>query len=232
LTATLANSAWLASCLPEYARFRHALARVRDEQENVLFAILRRNENSEFGRNHNFSQIRTASEYQKRVPLRDYDDYRDQVNRIAGGESRVLTEEPVQLFEPTSGSASAAKWIPYTTSLRGEFQRAIRAWVADLFLHTPDLMRGPAYWSVSPAENTAQVTPSGIPVGFAEDSEYVGGMQQRLVQSVMAVPSSVRRIRDIDSFWYTTLLHLVRHPDLRFISIWNPSFLTFLMNRF
>ena len=36
MIATLANSAWLASCLPEYVRFRHALGQVRAEQERVL----------------------------------------------------------------------------------------------------------------------------------------------------------------------------------------------------
>ena len=68
-------------------------------------------------------------------------------------------------------------------------------------------------------------------MGFADDSEYVGGLQKALVQSAMAVPAKVRTIRGHQEFWYATLLHLVRRPDLRFISIWNPSFLTLLMNR-
>ena len=231
MIAGIANSAWLASCIPEYLRYRRALGRVREEQERVLHEILRKNQLSEFGRRHEFANIRTAREYQQRVPLRDYEDYRDCVNRIAEGEPRVLTEESVRLFEPTGGSAGAAKWIPYTSSLQKEFQRGIRAWVADLFLQTPDLLHGPAYWSVSPAGASAGMTPSGIPVGFADDSEYVGGMQRRLVQAVMAVPSSVRKLSDMDAFWYATLLHLVRRPDLRFISVWNPSFLTLLMER-
>jgi GH3 auxin-responsive promoter len=229
--ATVANSAWFASCIPEYLRFRCGLSRVREEQEQVLFEILRKNRESEFGRRHEFAMIRTARDYQQRIPLRDYEDYRQLVNRIAEGDSQVLTEEPVCLFEPTSGSVGTTKWIPYTSSLQNEFQRGIRAWVADLFLNTPDLLHGPAYWSVSPSEDCEQITRSGIRVGFADDSEYVGGVQRRLVQAVMAVPAHVRKLRDLDAFWYTTLLHLVRRPDLRFISVWSPSFLTLLMDR-
>src|SRR4029079_10573653 len=161
--------------------------------------------------------------YQRRVPLSDYDDYRAPVARIAEGETRVLTSEPVRLFEPTSGSSSAAKWIPYTASLQQEFQRGIRAWVADAFLHDADLLHGPGYWAVSPAHGREEVTPSGIAVGFADDSEYVGGFQQRLVRSVMAVPSSVRRSPNMEAFWYTTLRYLVVRSDLRLISVWNPS---------
>jgi hypothetical protein len=231
MMSTIANSAWLASCIPEYLRFRRALSRVREEQERVLHEILRKNQRSEFGRRHKFSNIRTTREYQQQVPLRDYEDYRHCVSRIAEGEPQVLTEEPVQLFEPTSGSASAAKWVPYTASLRDEFQRGIRTWVADMFLHNPDLLYGPAYWSVSPAATSVQITPSGIPVGFADDTEYVGGMQRRLVQSVMVGPSGVRKLGDADEFWFVTLLNLVRRPNLRFISVWNPSFLTLLMDR-
>jgi hypothetical protein len=231
MIATVANSAWLASCIPEHMRFRRALGRVRYEQERILNEIVQRNETSEFGREHGFGAIRTARDYQQRVPLREYEDYRPHVSRIAEGHSQVLTCEPVRLFEPTSGSASAAKWIPYTNSLKQEFQRAIRAWVGDLFLHDPDLMRGAAYWSVSPVQADAEVPPSGIRVGFADDSEYVGGLQQRLVRKVMAVPSSVRHQRNMDEFWYATLLHLARRRDLRFISVWNPSFLTLLLDR-
>ena len=232
MTTTVANSAWLAGCIPEYLRFRRALSRVRQEQESILHEILRKNQRSDFGRRHGFSTIRTIREFQQRVPLRDYEGYRGDVERIAAGEHQVLSEERVRLFEPTSGSSGAAKWIPYTASLQGEFQRGIAAWVGGMFLHDPDLMRGPAYWSISPADARVQVTPSGIPVGFADDSEYVGGrLQRRLVQSVMAVPSSVRKLPDIETFWYTTLLHLVRCPDLRFISVWNPSFLTLLVDR-
>lgn len=231
MIATLANSAWLASCIPEYLRFRRALGQVRKEQERVWRRILRKNQASAFGRRHGFSAIRTVREYQSRVPLSDYDDYRAGVARIAEGETRVLTSERVRLFEPTSGSSSPAKWIPYTASLEHEFQRGIRAWVADLFLHDADLLHGPGYWSVSPAQACEEVTPSGIAVGFADDSEYVGGLQQRLVRSVMAVPSSVRHSRTMEAFWYTTLGHLVRRPDLRLISVWNPSFLTLLADQ-
>ena len=231
MIATLANSAWLASCIPEYLRFRKALGRVRTEQERVLRGILRKNRASAFGRRHGFSAIRTVRDYQSRVPLSDYNDYRAGVARIAEGETHVLTSERVRLFEPTSGSSSQAKWIPYTASLKHEFQRGIRAWVADMFLHDANLLHGAGYWSVSPALAREEVTPSGIPVGFADDSEYVGGLQQRLVQSVMAVPSSVRQSRTMEAFWYTTLRHLVRRPDLRLISVWNPSFLTLLADQ-
>jgi hypothetical protein len=137
----------------------------------------------------------------------------------------------VRLLEPTGGSAGATKLIPYTSSLQQEFQNGIRAWIADLFLQYPDLMRGPAYWSVSPTVASARHTSGGIPIGFEDDSCYVGSWQRRLVQAVMAVPAEISRGRDIEAVRYRTLLSLVRCSGLRLISVWNPTFLSLLVDR-
>src|SRR5207248_7636752 len=72
-------------------------------------------------------------------------------------------------------------------------------------------------------------TAGGIPIGFEEDADYVGAWQKGLVNSLMAVPSEVRKIRDVDAFRYVTLLFLLRNRNLRLISVWNPAFLTMLL---
>ncbi|HTM51518.1 MAG TPA: GH3 auxin-responsive promoter family protein [Bryobacteraceae bacterium] len=231
MKAAIANSLWLAGCLPDYARFQHAARNVRAEQESILRRILAANAGTEFGRSHGFASIRDLAEYPRRVPLRDYDELRPWIDRIAAGASNVLTREPVRLFEPTGGSAGGSKWIPYTASLQREFQRGIRAWMADLFLHDPALLDGRAYWSVSPAGAPGGRTSGGVPIGFEDDTHYVGGWQRRLARAVMAVPAEVRLIPDMDEFRYATLLHLCRARDLKLISVWNPAFLSLLMER-
>jgi hypothetical protein len=224
-----ANAVWLVACLREAARFRSATRRVRDAQLQVLREILRVNENTAFGRRHGLGRITGAHEYQARVPIASYEAYEPEIVRIAAGERSVLTREPVRLFEPTSGSARATKLIPYTRRLQRQFQRGIKPWIADLFINDPDLMRGQAYWSVSPATRGATRTSAGIPIGFDDDSAYVGGWRAALVRAVMAAPPSVRHIPDITRFQYETLLALVRSDSLRLISIWNPTFLSIVV---
>jgi hypothetical protein len=226
-----ANTLWLAGCVPEAARFRSAMTRVADEQARVLRRLLRHNEASEFGRRHGFSTISSVREYQQRVPLLTYDDYRASIDRLAEGCASVLTSEPVRLLEPTSGSAGAQKLVPYTVTLQREFQRGIRPWIADLYLHHPALMGGSAYWSVSPSAASRTRTAGGIPIGFEDDACYVGAWQRRLIAAAMAVPAAVRHIVDIELFRYQTLLALVRSADLRLVSVWNPTFLTLLVDR-
>jgi hypothetical protein len=229
MNPTLANSVWLVGCLPALAHFERATKRVAQTQESILRQILSANADTEFGHAHDFASIRSAREYQPRVRLCDYDDCSAQIQRIAAGAQNVLTSDPVQLFEPTSGSSSAEKWIPYNRALRREFQVGIRAWIADLFVHDPSLLSGQAYWSVSPVLSSDRKTSAGIPIGFEEDASYLGGWQKRIVNSAMAVPSAVRGIADMATFRYVTLLFLIRSRNLKLISVWNPAFLSLLV---
>ena len=231
MTCATANALWLGGCLPELARFRRATRCVRREQERILHRLLAANCETEFGRKYGFTSIRSPRDYQQAVPLRTYDDYAPWIDRVADGAANVLTRERVRLLEPTSGSAAAAKLIPYTASLQREFQNGIRGWIADLFLHDRALMGGPAYWSVSPAAQSERRTRGDIPIGFDEDSAYVGGWQRRLVRSVMAAPPELRHVSDVERFRYLTLLSLVGASNLRLISVWNPTFLTLLLQR-
>lgn len=231
MICTLANSLWLAGCISESARFRGGVRQVAQEQQEILRRILAANAGTEFGLRHGFSSTGSPGDYQRRVPLRDFDQYREWIDRAAAGAPNVLTRERVVLFEPSSGSAGATKWIPYTRSLQQEFQNGIRAWIADVFLHSPGLLAGQAYWSVSPVIARCQHTSGGIPVGFEDDASYVGGWQRRLVKSVMAVPGEAQLVSDLDAFRYITLLFLARSRDLRLISIWSPTFLSLLLDR-
>jgi len=231
LLSTLANTLWALASLPKALRFHWGLRDGTAAQRQVLRRILRQNADSDIGRKYDFASIDSVSAYQDRVPLTTHADWEASIDRIAAGEDGVLTSEPVRLLEPTSGSTAATKWIPYTDALQDEFQRAVAPWILDLFLHHPQLLTGSAYWSVSPVGDRPKQTSGGVPVGFADDSDYLGPVQGRLVRAVMAVPPCVRRLRDVETFRYVTLLGLLRRADLTLVSVWNPTFFTILLER-
>ncbi|MEX0715097.1 MAG: GH3 auxin-responsive promoter family protein [Planctomycetaceae bacterium] len=222
------NTLWMERCRGEARAFRRATAAVAATQARVLNAILRRNRETEFGRHHGFAAIRGPDEYRQRVPLSNHDDYVPDISQIADGERNVLTRDPVRLLEPTSGSTSGEKLIPYTASLRREFQRGVAAWVFDLMRHRPAVRAGRAYWSISPALGQSRRTPGGIPIGFDSDAAYLGRLERLAVERLLVVPAAVSRIGDIESFRYATLLHLLAAADLALISVWSPTFLTAL----
>src|SRR5437016_3764636 len=115
------NSLQLAGFRSAALKFEQALADPEETQRAILFRLLKENANSAFGQAHGLGSIRSVSEYQQRVPAASYDDLAPWVERIKAGEANVLTREPVLVFEKSSGSASPAKYIPYTHTLRAQF---------------------------------------------------------------------------------------------------------------
>jgi hypothetical protein len=229
MKAYAANALWVASCWSEWRRFQRAAGRVEETQTTLLSRYLSANKSTEYGEHHHFSAITSPSHYQNQVPLTTYDDYIEHISRIGEGQGSVLTAEPVRMFELSSGSTAASKLIPYTDSLKAEFQRGLAPWIYDLYSNNPGLQRGPAYWSITPLTDGRRFTSAGIPIGFDSDSAYLGPLGKLLVDSALAVPNAVKNISNVDSFRYLTLLYLLRQPDLRLISVWNPTFLSLLV---
>lgn len=228
LLCHIANRIWYLSLQREAHAFRRSLASPAAVQERLLLEMLGNNRGSEFGRRHRFGEIRSALAFQEAVPLAEYGDFEPYISRIRSGESGILTSEPVLLLEPTGGSSGGSKLIPYTAGLKKQFQRGIAPWIADLYRSCPEVLAGQSYWSVSPVARQHRAGESQIPIGFEDDSEYVGGLGKRLVRSLQAVPDLVKQVGPMENFWYVTLLFLLRSRDLSIMSVWNPSFLTIL----
>ena len=228
-----ANLAWVMACLPSWLLFRLALYFPRLTQERRLRALLRRHRDTDFGRQHGFAALQSAAAFAARVPLAEYSDFAAAIAALRRGEPSPRGAEPVLLLEPTSGSTGAPKLIPYTAALRREFQAAIQPWLAALYLVRPRLLCGRHYWSISPNTvlvATASAGPDAIPVGFADDAEYLGPVQRRLARWLFAVPPEIRRVTDPETFTHLTLLFLLHERNLRLISVWHPSFLTLLLD--
>jgi hypothetical protein len=230
MTATIANSLWLATSLPAARCFRRALGDPARAQDAVLRRYLAQNADTAFGREYDFSKIKNHGEFARRVPLHEYEDVQPWIERIKRGEQKVLTTERVTHFIPTSGSRGARKLIPFTAGLQAEFNRAIGPWISDLYRQHPGVMRGAAFWSISPAIAPPELETFAVAIGFDDDAAYLGGLRRRLVEAVMAVPGELRMVEEMGRFRYLTLLCLLRRPDLRLISIWHPSFLSLLLD--
>jgi hypothetical protein len=229
--ALLANTAWSFMNVPAYLSFARALHDPVRTQERLLLQLVRANVDTLVGRRYRFDAIRSIADFRDRVPICTYDQLALDIDRIARGEQGVLTHEPVVRLGESSGSVAARKLIPYTRSLQRQFNRAIGPWVVDLYRRDPQLAVGCAYWSITPvAHRERDANHTGPPIGFEEDSSYLGGVGKRLVDAVMAVPGDVRFSPDIASFRRATLRCLLARRDLRLISVWHPSFLELLLD--
>lgn len=227
--AALANAVWAASNLGMARRFASALREPAEAQACWLKAHLARDAESAFGRAHGFAGISDYVEFARRVPLRGWDEFAPWVARIRAGEADVLGWDPVTHLAPTSGSSGARKLIPFTAGLQAGFSAAVGAWMTDLVRARPGLLGGPSYWSVSPLTEEADDAEGRVPVGFADDAEYLGGIRAWCVRRVLAAPAELRHESDMEVFWRHTLVCLLARRDLRLISVWHPSFLELLL---
>jgi hypothetical protein len=101
------------------------LDRPDEVQERVLLErVLAPHAQSEFGKTHHFAKLRSIEDYQRAVPIRDYEGFRAEVDRIVAGEQNVLTADPIKRFFLTSGSTSQPKHVPVTQALIRDKSRA------------------------------------------------------------------------------------------------------------
>jgi GH3 auxin-responsive promoter len=124
--------------LGRYARRR---ARALDRldavaaQRHTLLRLVRRARATRFGREHDFGRIRTVADYQRRVPLRDYDAFWQTYWQPAFPRLCDITwPGPIPYFALSSGTTSGAtKYVPVSREMLASSRRAARTTLA-LFL--------------------------------------------------------------------------------------------------
>ncbi len=88
-------------------------------QQQMLLRLVERAQQTRFGKDHDFARIRTVGEFQRLVPLRDYESFwRDYWQpafpRIAG----VTWPDPIPYFALSSGTTSGTtKYIPVSAAM-------------------------------------------------------------------------------------------------------------------
>lgn len=211
----------------EYKKFTSA-CNLKKVQTRYLMKLLKQNSGTVYGRKYGFSNIQSYEDFAKQVPLTTYEDYEPYIQAAASGKEQVLTKEKIRLFELTSGSSGGKKLIPYTKTLKQEFQRGIKPWLYDIYKNIKDVDTGKSYWSITPVTAGKSYTKSGIPVGFEEDAEYFGVIEQKIMRRLFVVDGSVKFVKDMQEFYEKTAQKLLGSGKLTLISVWNPTFLILL----
>ena len=97
-----------------------------EAQSKVFDKLIRQARNTAFGRDHQFELIKCFSDFQKQVPVRDYEDLRPYVERVVHGEEDVLWPGKPAYFAKTSGTTSGVKYIPISKESIREHIKAAR----------------------------------------------------------------------------------------------------------
>ncbi len=77
-----------------------------------LMTILSDSRDTEFGQKYGFGGIKSVEEYKSRVPIMEYADLKDYIDRMMKGEQNVLTTYHVDKYCSTSGTTGVSKYLP------------------------------------------------------------------------------------------------------------------------
>ncbi|MEX0997202.1 MAG: GH3 auxin-responsive promoter family protein [Flavobacteriaceae bacterium] len=83
-------------------------------QQKVFEELISKASKTVFGKDHQFETIHSYADFQKRVPIRDYEELKPYFDRVVSGEADVLWPGKPLYFAKTSGTTSGAKYIPLT----------------------------------------------------------------------------------------------------------------------
>lgn len=95
-------------------------------QEKVFHKLINTAKKTVFGKDHQFENISSHQDFQKLVPLNDYEDLKPYIERVIKGEENVLWKGKPLYFAKTSGTTSGVKYIPISKESMPQHIRAAK----------------------------------------------------------------------------------------------------------
>lgn len=83
-----------------------------ETQKRWFDYVIKKAGNTTFAKDHFFNEIKTVADFQRLVPIRDYEDFIPYIDKIKKGESDVLWSGKPLYLAKTSGTTSGVKYIP------------------------------------------------------------------------------------------------------------------------
>lgn len=84
-----------------------------DIQQETLFKLLDKAAETEWGKKYDFASVENIEEFQRRIPIRTYEDIKPYIYRLRDGENNLLWPGEIKWFAKSSGTTSdKSKFIP------------------------------------------------------------------------------------------------------------------------
>lgn len=207
--------------------FERAATRLQASQLDRFRRIMALVSGSENGYKLGLTQATTPDEFRQRVAVSEYEDWQPFINRQRTSGSHILTTEDCQRYQPTSGSTSQIKWIPYTPAFLHELDQTISPWVADLYQRFPGIRQGRHYWSLSWVPGELRSAAASV----NDDLQLLPWWKRLFMRHTMAVPEQVSLAPSSELSLFASLCYLCASRDLTLMSVWSPTFLLSLLEQ-
>ncbi|WP_286716006.1 GH3 family domain-containing protein [Thalassolituus sp. UBA2009] len=207
-----------------FMRASHALKAAQLARFQNIMAVV---SGSDSGYQRGLTLATSVEEFRQRVPLSDYEDWQNAINRQRSSGEFILTTETCQRYQPTSGSTAQIKWIPYTPEFLRELDQAINPWMADLYSRYPAIRKGRHYWSLSWVPGELRSVANSV----NDDLQLLPWWKRLFMNRTMAVPQAVSLAPSSELSLFASLCYLCAARDLTLMSVWSPTFLLSLLEQ-
>lgn len=192
-------------------------------QEETLKNILRAHAFTELGKKLGLPGIDSIEEFQKRVPIMEYEDIRPFVEAGMEGKADAVVKGLPKFYASTSGSTGKPKYVPISTHTDQVTNQAYSKATAFLIHRAcPEAFAGKILHITSPV--VEEFAPIGTPIGSATGNVMKNA--NRIVRSMYALPPEIYSIGDALAKYYAILLYSL-DQDISMMVTANPS--TFLL---
>jgi hypothetical protein len=209
---------WIRSRVHRFVAQSH---RAREFQQETLLAKIRRNQNSDFGRDHGFAGIRGVADFRARVPVRGYEEHLPYIAKVLNGEVTALFAPgtKILMFAMTSGTTGEPKRLPITAELFREYRRGWMIWGGGIYGDYPRLMLRK---SLQLSSDWQQYRSSvGVPCG--QISGLAANTRPKAGRLLFLPPVATTRIHDPAARHYATLRFALTKKNVGIIVTANPS---------
>jgi hypothetical protein len=207
-------------------RFDDATWQPAVAQREKLLEIVRRNQGTDYGREHDFARIRSIEDYQERVPANTYETLSPFIERVLRGEANVLTADAPLMFATTSGTTGRAKYIPVTPSYLHEYSHGVHVHTFRILADFRDVLEGKAV--VPSSSDEEGHTEGGLAYGAI--SGYLTRTQPSFLRRFYVLPYELTKVKAVEQKYYLTLRHALA-ADVRYLVAPNPSSLVILAEK-
>jgi len=197
-------------------------------QSQKLLQIIRANENTAFGKAHNFARIKSIEEYQSAVPMNRYEDLVPYIEALLEGQTNQLTAERAFMFATTSGTTARPKLIPITERHLSDYTHAFQVHNYQLIHDYRQSATGDWRFLVITSNDEEGRVSCGLPYGAV--SGLLHRRQPPIIRRHFATPYELCKVGNVDSKYYL-MLRCALLQDVVAIMACNPSSMLLLADQ-
>ncbi len=97
-----------------YRQIKKGMVNAVEDQQAIFQQLIKAASQTEFGKEHEFGTIKSHEDFVKKVPVRDYEQFKTYIEKVKSGKHNVLWKGLPIYFAKTSGTTSGVKYIPIT----------------------------------------------------------------------------------------------------------------------